>query len=67
MATNNARIVNLSKLSDILGAKETEVYRWARQGTIPAIRLPNKSFIFDLERVEAVLLTAGQQEAKDGH
>ncbi len=47
--------LNASGLGDILGVRAATICRWARQGHIPKIVLPNGRFVFDKKEVLDVL------------
>lgn len=43
--------LNASGLGDMLGVRAATICRWARQGHIPKITLPNGRFVFDKNEV----------------
>lgn len=54
--------LNASSLGDILGVRAATVCRWARQGHIPKLVLPNRRFLFD----KTAVLDALKQTDVDG-
>jgi len=48
-------LVTAKHLADVLGCDEETVYRWARNKTIPHLRLPEKGYRFPLEEIMETL------------
>ena len=61
--TPESRLLTAAQLAEILAIPTATVWKWARAGQVPSIRLPGgRAFVrFDLAEVEAVL-TAEQGE-----
>lgn len=50
-----SRFVDAAEMGDRLAVRSSSVRRWARQGLIPALVLPNGRFVFDPNAVVAAL------------
>jgi predicted site-specific integrase-resolvase len=53
MNANGTRYLSLSDVADLLRLPMRRIARWVRQGTIPAIVLPDGELVFDADEIAA--------------
>jgi predicted site-specific integrase-resolvase len=56
---DNQKLINAGSLGDLLNLRSTVILRWAKQGDIPSIRLPNGRYMFDENEVLSALKVQG--------
>lgn len=66
--TPESRLLTARELGEVLNVPVSTVWKWARSGQVPSVRLPGgRSFVrFDLSEVEAALRepVAGQRRTR---
>ncbi len=60
-----SRFVNAAEMGDRLGVRSCSIRRWARQGLIPALVLPNGRLVFDPDAVVAALRRRGAMSSEE--
>jgi len=58
---SQVKFINAGEIGDLLGVKAEHVRRWARQGKIPKLILPNGKFVFDPNAVIDELKSSNQE------
>jgi predicted site-specific integrase-resolvase len=51
MNIENSNFVSAAEIGCLLGVRGTVVRKWAKQGKIPKLTLPNGGFVFDSKAV----------------
>ncbi len=52
---NKTKLLNAGQIGDLLGVLSSTINRWARDGKIPSVILPNNRRMFELQKVVAAL------------